>query len=357
MSSLHTINIHSGIKNYQIEIGSDILHQSIHNDSIVISDEIFAPLLQDITDRVILINSSEKFKNLDSAEYILTSLAEMGANRKNKILAVGGGIIQDLATFAAGTYMRGVEWTYFPTTLMAMMDSCVGGKSSLNISKYKNLIGNFYPPNDIKIDLSFIKTLNELSIQCGMLEGIKICFAKGRKEYSDFKTYMNLLDRSDVSTFADIVFLSLNSKKWFVERDEMDLAERQLLNFGHTFGHALESSTAYVVPHGIAIGLGIKASVNFGSSLTPSDEYIDDLIMQVDRILAESEFNFENLVSIFNKSSFEDAFLRDKKHTSDAFRLILARNEVLEVISVPKEIEYLEKASSSMRNSLESMLK
>lgn len=357
MSSQNTINIQGGIKSYQIEIGSNKLSQYIQNNSIVVCDEIFAPLVRNMTDRIILINSTEKFKNLDSAGYILTSLAEMGANRKSEILAVGGGVIQDLATFAAGTYMRGVEWTYFPTTLMAMMDSCVGGKSSLNISEYKNLIGNFYPPNSIKVDLNFIKTLNELSIQSGMLEGIKICYAKGQEEYFDFKRQMDLLDISDMSSYAEIIFLSLNSKKWFVERDEKDVAERQLLNFGHTFGHALESSTNYMVPHGIAIGLGIKASVNFGSLLAPSNEHIEDLILQVNAILSKSKFNFESLASAFNDSSFEDAFLRDKKHTSSTLRLILARDKILEVVEVPKDLKYLERATLSMRNSLGSMLK
>jgi len=357
MGSQYSIQVQSSQFQYEIEIGSKLIRERIQSGSVVITDERFLPIFEGITDRVISIKPTEDTKDIDTAKMILTQMVELRVDRESELIAVGGGVIQDLSTFVAANYMRGIKWSYFPTSLMAMLDSCIGGKSSLNVSHYKNLIGNFYPPSQVIIDLDFILTLSSIDIGSGMLEGIKICYARNVDSYLEFKSHLNSLTQVDDSNFRDIIFTSLMAKKWFVERDEKDTAERRLLNFGHTFGHALESSTDFLIPHGLAVGMGMKAASIFASEFYEQDEILKDLIEVVDEILARSGFNFESLDNAFNKGNFEAFFSQDKKHNAQNLRLILPKSKSLEVTEFPRDSQILESASRAMHQSIDSMLK
>ena len=189
-------------------------------------------------------------------------MRELGANRATHLIAIGGGVIQDIVTFCASVYMRGLRWTYMPTTFLSMADSCIGGKSSINVMGYKNLVGNFYPPSQVLIDVDFVDTLDAEKVVGGLFEAAKICYARS---YGEFAAYLAEHPASKMSLdVAHVVIVrALRTKKWFIEIDEFDKKERLLLNFGHTFGHAIEAGGDFSVPHGIAVGLGMLVAIKY----------------------------------------------------------------------------------------------
>jgi 3-dehydroquinate synthase len=280
---------------------------------------------------------SEQVKTLSTVEGIILALKEAGTTRAGQLVAVGGGAIQDLATLSASLYMRGIEWIYYPTTLASMVDSCVGGKSSINLSGYKNVIGNFYPPKKVIIDTRFIDSLPEAEYLCGLAEGVKICFAKGEPEFEDFIGNAAAHGKTNPEDSRELVSLCLTSKKWFVEIDEHDKKERQLLNFGHSFGHALESASDFRIPHGIAVGIGMLAATNpRWGSLHTSTKALRNYLLS---ILAKWP-NKEPALGKIAWNVFEDTIRHDKKNTNASVRLILSNGAgSLFVSELPKSEE------------------
>ena len=194
------------------------------------------------------------------------SSASHRLTRGGSVIALGGGIVQDLGTMAASVYMRGVRWAYAPTTLMSMADSCIGGKSSLNVSGVKNLAGNIYPPASVVVDPDFITSLEVEDVAAGLGEAVKIAFCAGPEVFASF-----LRHYEDRAHWEPLIEGVLTAKKWFIEIDEFDHAERRLLNFGHTFGHALEAATDFSVNHGVAVIMGMLAAGSFVIGSSPAD--------------------------------------------------------------------------------------
>jgi 3-dehydroquinate synthase len=208
----------------QIEVGAFAARLSGWKQNIIIADDYFRASLQ--THRnTLLYPASESTKSLDIAPQLIERLRECGANRQTTIVAIGGGIIQDLTAFAASIYMRGVPWIYVPTTILAMADSCIGGKSSINVGPYKNLVGTFHPPESVFIDPRFASTLPIDQQASGIVEAAKICFCRGPES---FGTYLRSDPRPGMATdaLAQLVTQSLHAKKWFIEIDEFDRKER-----------------------------------------------------------------------------------------------------------------------------------
>ena len=316
-----TFSITSSSHAYEIEIGVgqfNLLKLSAHD--VIICDSRFEERIQALgINRFLSIVAEEENKTLSTVEKIMIDLQDFGLNRSSTIIAVGGGIIQDLATLSASLFMRGVEWIYFPTTLLGMADSCIGGKSSINAGEIKNLVGNIYPPRRIIIDVQFIETLSDIDVAAGLTEAVKISFCKGAAELLSFVEMCSL--ESDLN-YRDLLSHVLGSKKWFIEVDEFDKKERQFLNFGHTFGHALEVATHHQVPHGIAVGIGMKAALAFESrdrelSLEEIkfEDFVDNLLKKV--------VNLPSILSTLEWSLFDRAFDGDKKHKPDSYQLIL----------------------------------
>jgi 3-dehydroquinate synthase len=262
---------------------------------------------------------NEELKTLRGCEEIVLGLRAAGATRSSCLLAVGGGTVQDAATFAASVYMRGIPWIYAPTTSMAMLDSCIGGKSSINAGSAKNLVGNIYPPRSVQIEPSFAATLTSEMIVSGLAEAVKICFAGG---YDAFERFLELApDPGTPGVEVGFVEHVLGVKRRFVEIDEFDRAERRLLNFGHTFGHALEAATGFAIPHGVAVAIGVRAAVRHpaaerGAEAERLDDYCSDLLEYVRPDVAEA-------AELLDAAAFEEAFAHDKKHTSGSFVLVL----------------------------------
>jgi 3-dehydroquinate synthase len=266
----------------------------------------------------IYVEISEDAKTLDTVQGILENLADARVNKSDLIVAVGGGALQDLVTLVASLYMRGIDWIYVPTTLMSMLDSCIGGKSSINLGTHKNVVGNFFPPRQVYIEPNYLKTLELADIAAGISEGVKICFASGKETAQNFQELINAWQASnDDQTILQAIFLSLRTKKWFVEIDEFDKKERKLLNFGHSFGHALESGTNFAIPHGIGVFVGMEAAIHHSGNALACNELTEFIVNQAQSV-SQKFPKFE-----LNKNQFLRAIKSDKKNTNSHQILIL----------------------------------
>jgi 3-dehydroquinate synthase len=270
----------------------------------------------------------ETMKSLDAAPELIERIRKCGANRQTQFVAIGGGVIQDLVAFAASIYMRGVRWMYVPTTILAMVDSCIGGKSSINVGAYKNLVGTYHPPETVYIDPELARTLPLDQQASGIIEAAKICFCRGPES---FRAYLGTHPHPGMETaeLGRLISHSLRAKKWFIEIDEFDAKERLLLNFGHTFGHAIEGASHYSISHGIAVGLGILCALAFARQSDDSDD-----VYAGAPIIGELESHLKSLISAVPElrqhlsalpiGEVLERFESDKKHRQDNYVLILA---------------------------------
>ncbi len=346
-----SLNIESEMKSYSIHIQSAIAKNLLLKSEFILIDSVFRNTFSLDQANVIWIEANEYEKNLRTCERVLEQMKELGMTRQSNLLVVGGGFVQDIATLTSSLFMRGVKWTYLPTTLMSMLDSCVGGKSSINVANLKNLIGNVYPPNEIYIDLSFTEGLNKMAVASGLCEAIKICFAGGPIYFERFLELQDKCTKYNSVEGEKLVEHVLSCKKIFVEKDEFDQRERQLLNFGHTFGHALESSLNFKISHGTAIGIGMLAALEF------QENDLNDL----QKVLQESVLNilepvFENITELrkqFNPKLFIEAFKTDKKHTAKVFRLVLCSADGLRIFEIDRNSKNLDDLLFAMTSALD----
>ena len=317
------IFIRSSIHDYWVSFGP-VAGNKLGGTSIIdanIKDLYF----KDINQGVHVIFSSEENKNIESVLKIVDHLIINGLNKSDSVTVVGGGVVQDVATLATAIYMRGILWRFVPTTLQAMIDSCIGGKSSINHGGAKNILGNFYPPTEIVIDVNFLSTLNEKDIICGLVEGAKICAASGAESLNHFLSRANLLsnpyEKHEEALWNDLIEFVLLQKKKFIEEDEFDLGIRKLLNFGHTFGHALEASTNFAIPHGVAVGIGILISSEYSESETNSISKV--LNPFIERILEPVMSDYTTFLSSLDQSKYLGALRQDKKSQHGNYNFIL----------------------------------
>lgn len=209
-------------------------------------------------DSIFIFDALEENKTLDMVGQMYEWLILRTAKRNMTLVSVGGGITQDVTGFVASTLYRGISWLFVPTTLLAQTDSCIGSKTSLNFRGYKNLIGTFYPPTQLYINTDFHATLSPRDYYSGVGEIIKLQLMK-KNGYPTVNQLATILGRckADSRFLANIVEQNLAIKISYMENDEFDQGERNLLNYGHCFGHALETASRYEVPHGIAVNIGI----------------------------------------------------------------------------------------------------
>jgi len=325
---LYSLAIKSSIRNYEVFFSQSIfesLEVVLKSDDVIFIDKnVFAHLHEDVqqlitTNNHILIDATEKQKSYTALTPIIEELIECGFRKNNKLIAIGGGITQDITAFISSIMYRGVEWLFFPTTLLAQADSCIGGKTSINIGKYKNQLGNFYPPQKIFIIPEFIKTLPELDFKSGMGEMLHFYLVSGE---DDFTFYQKHYEKAftDQNTLLKLVKRNLEIKKGFIECDEFDRGERQLLNYGHSFGHAIESLTNYKIPHGIAVSYGMDMS-NF---ISVKLGFIENTLRQ--RVRSQLEKVWEGTsINNIDVKVFEKALSRDKKNIRNTYQLILTK--------------------------------
>lgn len=225
-------------------------------------------------DRFLVIEANERNKTINKCQAIIETLVERTFRKNDRLIAIGGGIIQDITAFTASILYRGVKWIFFPTTLLAQADSCIGGKTSINLGDKKNLVGNFYPPADIYIDTAFLTSLPEADILSGIGEMLHYYY------YAASPLFEKLIGErpqllADRRLLMAYIRESLQIKKGVIEIDEFDKGERNKFNYGHTFGHALESLTDYAIKHGqaVTIGMDIANYVSFRRGIMNLEEF------------------------------------------------------------------------------------
>lgn len=327
-SPLASFTIKSSIRDYKVFFSKSIiesLHSEIQSDDTILIDKIvFGYLHEDeqqfiAKNKHIIINATEEQKRYTSLTPIIEELIDNHFRKNNRLIAIGGGIIQDISAFIASIIYRGVAWIFFPTTLLSQADSCIGGKTSINIGKYKNQLGNFYPPNKIVIISEFLKSLPQIDFKSGMGEMLHFYLVSGNKDFAFFQEHYDKAFSNEDALIA-LVKRNLLIKKYFIERDEFDCGERQLLNYGHSFGHAIESLTNYRIPHGIAVSYGIDManfiSVKLGFI---SEDVRQSIRHQLEKIWSET--SIENI----SVEKFEKVLALDKKNIGNTYQLILTK--------------------------------
>lgn len=219
--------------------------------------DIYKPQFPIEPERVFLAEANEAFKTLESATAVLDFLQKNEFTKGEQLIVVGGGIIQDISAFVGAIYKRGISWVHFPTTLLAMCDSCIGGKAGVNYNGVKNQLALFSAPSAIYINQQFLKTLSDNEINSGLGEILKLCIIAGDYFIALYKSHVINGKVKSFSSFKNLIMASLCVKKSVVEEDEFELNHRRSLNYGHTLGHAIEALSGYEIPHGQAVVVGM----------------------------------------------------------------------------------------------------
>ena len=219
------------------------------------------------SNNIFLFDDSERAKNLETVELLCRALTDAGAERRSVIVAVGGGVVGDVAGFTAASYLRGVRLVQIPTTLVAQVDSSVGGKTGVNLPEGKNLVGAFYAPDAVIADMEMLGTLPHREYRSGLYEVIKYGAIADAGLFTFLERNMLALLRRDPGALEFVIDRCIRIKAYIVERDERESGLREILNYGHTFGHALEAATGYRrFLHGEAIGWGMHVATMLGAA-------------------------------------------------------------------------------------------
>tara|TARA_Y100000741_G_scaffold173185_1_gene131255 strand:+ start:1188 stop:2258 length:1071 start_codon:yes stop_codon:yes gene_type:complete len=324
----YKMNIKSSIKDYKIIFGGSLnqhlLKQIKTGDIILIDKKVYKTLESSVLALIdknlnIKINALEQTKSYDGVKPIIKKIIKLNFRKNNKLICIGGGITQDITAFISSILYRGVNWVFFPTTLLSQGDSCIGGKTSINIESYKNQLGNFYPPSKIFILPFFLKSLSNLDFKSGMGEMLHFHLVSDVKDFNFYQRYYqdNLENEESI---LKLIKRTLKIKKKFIEKDEFDRGERLLLNYGHSFGHAIESITNYKIPHGISVSFGmdianfISVKLNF---MTMNERTI--IKKQLDCICKDVR------LPKINVDKFAKTLLYDKKNIGGKYRFILSK--------------------------------
>lgn len=254
-SHRHTYTVHFGVDHLEA------LRQQASENAVLIIDqnvyERYEGLRRFAEERPkIILRPTEDAKSFAAVSDILGRLLELRITKAHRLVAIGGGVIQDVTAFSASLLMRGIDWTFFPTNLLSQCDSCIGSKSSINFAAWKNQLGTFFPPKAIFIDFAFLKTLPEADLRSGLGEMMHYALVSSEADFGLFGGHLEAALESP-QTLEILIRRSLEIKRAMVEIDEFDTGPRNVFNYGHSFGHALETATAYGVPHGIAVSWGM----------------------------------------------------------------------------------------------------
>lgn len=273
--------------------------------------------------RVIIIKDGEKYKNIKTYEFIINELLKQKIERKDAIIAFGGGVVGDLAGFVASSILRGVELIQIPTTLLAMCDSSIGGKTGFNSKFGKNLIGSFYLADKVLIDPLLLNTLNEHEYKCGLGEVLKYAFIEKSCKYKDNFDLLDFLKNNSYDEVKNqmnfVIRACATLKANVVQQDKNESGLRKILNFGHTYAHPLETLSNYKkISHGEAVAYGIK----YASRLAVikniiTNEYWEEIINLLEK------FNLTSKKIKFNKSKIIELMLQDKKTLNRNVNLLL----------------------------------
>ena len=317
---LNKLDIFSDKGTYELffNLPNEELVKVIQESKVVIIDENVLHLYGDIlglaAEKVIKVVALEDKKRPEEALEICEALMLCGVTRHDTIVAIGGGITQDLVTFATSILFRGIKWIWLPTTLLAQADSCIGGKSSLNFKAWKNIIGNFYPPHKIFVQDNFLQTLSDDDIRSGVGEILKVHLLSGKENAEKIISLMQDAQKN----MAFMIFNSLELKNKILEIDPLDQGLRLKMNYGHSFGHALESASQFGIPHGIAVTIGLDMAnyLAFKTQKLKQEEFV-----KLHEFL-QNNLEVKDFV-VFEFADFIAALKKDKKNSDGEYRLII----------------------------------
>jgi len=279
------VNVRLDSNSYVIHIGSGILGQvgqylkesGLSGKLVIITNPIVKELYGEVLAQnltkagfkvtTLQVPDGEEQKSLETAGRLFHELSDLYAERATPILALGGGVIGDLAGFVAATYMRGVPLIQIPTTLLAQVDSSIGGKTGVNQGQLKNKIGVFYQPRLVISDISTLRTLPPKELANGLVEVIKSASIGDREFFTYLETTLDRVESLSDQELEEIVYRSVKIKAEVVKKDELDLGIRNILNYGHTIGHAIEAATDFRIGHGEAVAIGMLAAAKISNRL------------------------------------------------------------------------------------------
>ncbi len=263
------------------DLGAENRKICIYTDSNV--EKLYAKQIQELLEpvcrKVILFSfpAGEEYKTLDTIKEAYKTLIEAGFDRKDLILALGGGVVGDMAGYTAATYLRGIDFVQVPTTLLAQSDSSIGGKTGVDFDGYKNMVGAFHMPSLVYMNLATLKTLDARQFYNGFAEVMKHGLIKDAIFYEWLIDKMYEICERDLDTLEEMIMRSCTVKKLVVEKDPTEQGERALLNFGHTIGHAIEKYKNFTLSHGECVALGCVAAafISWKHELLTMEEYYE----------------------------------------------------------------------------------
>ena len=350
-----TVSIALGDRSYPIHIGDGLLGQSSWLASLpraasalIVTNQTVAPLYAAALQKslgtrysqcfTLVLPDGEAYKTWETLNLIFDALLQHGCDRKTVLFALGGGVVGDMTGFAAASYMRGVPFVQIPTTLLSQVDSSVGGKTGINHPAGKNMIGAFYQPRMVLCDLDSLKTLPDRELSAGLAEVIKYGPIADMAFLEWLERNMDRLRARDTAALAYAVQRSCEIKAWVVGQDEREAGLRAILNFGHTFGHAIEAGLGFGEwLHGEAVGSGMLMAAHLSASLG----LVDTALVQRLRTLVERAglpVRAPVLDSVDNAGRYLALMQHDKKsEAGDIKYVLLDRAEKTRVQSAPED--------------------
>ena len=302
----------TGISNIEFR---DILNSKLPdifpNDTIFITDKNIHNLYEDFFNSkdVIILSPGEKSKKVNTLIKLIDKLIQHDIDRNSHIVGVGGGVISDLTGFVGSIYMRGIKFSYIPTTLLAMIDASIGGKTGINFGKYKNMIGTFQQPQNIFIDHKFLNTLPEAEYINGMAEAIKHMLIVDNKGFRSFSENISKFKKPESKLIPEFIEYQAKIKIDIVNQDETEKGIRSILNFGHTFGHAIEK--LYKLKHGFAISVGMVIAAKISEKMNfISSNDVTDIIECLEKtgLPVTYDINKEEVIKLMSRDKKKQGF-------------------------------------------------
>jgi len=333
------LKVELGACSYEMRVGTGLLariglwlkERDFSGKAVIITDTTVGELYADDLERglsnagfdvtILEVPPGEERKSLETAGRLYDDLTEAYVERTTPVLALGGGVIGDLAGFVAATYMRGLPLIQVPTTLLAQVDSSIGGKTAVDHGQLKNIIGMFYQPKMVVADIDALKTLPEIELANGLAEVIKSAAIRNKSFFNFLDINMNKARQYHPSVLETIVLETARIKADIVEKDEKEEGLRGILNYGHTIGHAIEAVSDYKLKHGQAVAIGMMAAAKISSRMEILDE-VD--IVKLERIIEKARLPTK--MPDIDKEAVWQAMQHDKKVVQDRIRFVLLKS-------------------------------
>ena len=354
---MKTLNVNLGDRSYPIYIGVELLQnlvliqKHIHTKAVcIVSNTTVSKLylnelkksLNDYRVIEVILEDGEQFKNADSLNQIYTALLNNQFNRDSTIIALGGGVVGDIAGFAAASFMRGIPFIQIPTTLLSQVDSSVGGKTGINHPLGKNMIGAFYQPQAVLIDIYVLKTLDLREISAGLAEVIKYGLIWDKAFFDYLESHMTDLKNLNIIQLEHVIYRSCEIKAEVVSEDEKESGLRAILNLGHTFGHAIENCLGYGKwLHGEAVGCGMVMA----AQMSLAHDWISDADFdRISKLINAAGLPIKK--PNISKQEFLGAMSLDKKNKNLEIYLVLQQGIGKAIVTKDYSANELEKVLS-----------